>query len=470
MKYFFRASRSTRPRSAAHHGNAPSERPDAKMRARYVMDATTVKRRQFLTSVLATTTVMGCHGQVTAPVPDHAPPAGDAWQDVRSAFNLSPDWIHLGGFLLASHPKPVREAIERHRRALEDNPVLYLEDHDHVTPVRVAAAAYMGVQPDEIALTDSTTMGLATLYNGLPLRAGDDVVTTAHDHYATHESLRLAAERTGAVVRRVPLYDRAAAATAPAMTEAIARAIRPETRVVAITWVHSSTGVRTPVRAIAEVVARANAGRDPKSHVLLCVDGVHGFGVENVTMSELGCDFFVAGCHKWIFGPHGTGLIWGKAEKWRLLRPTIPQFGPEAYGAWMKGTPPPPTTADMMTPGGFHAFEHRWALGEAFDFHRTIGKARVAARIHELNRQCKEGLAAMKHVVLHTPRADDISAGIITFEVLGMEPRAVVKRLAAARVIATTTPYATSYARLAPGLINTPEDVEAALRAVRALG
>ena len=76
----------------------------------------------------------------------------------------------------------------------------------------------------------------------------------------------------------------------------------------------------------------------------------------------------------------------------------------------------------MMTPGGFHSFEHRWALGEAFEFHRAIGKAKVAARIHELNRQCKEGLAAMKHVTLHTPLSDECSAGIITFEVAGMKP------------------------------------------------
>jgi len=388
---------------------------------------------------------------------------------VRAQFDLAPGWVHLGGFLLASHPKPVRDAIERHRRALDDNPVLYLEDHDHTSPVLASAAAYLGAKPDEIALTDSTTMGLATLYGGLPLRAGDDVVTTRHDHYATHESLRFAAERSGAVVRRIELYERPATATAGAMIDAVARAIRPETRVVAVTWVHSSTGVKTPVRAFADVVAKANAGRAEKDRVLLCVDGVHGFGIEDTTMAELGCDFFVAGCHKWIFGPRGTGIFWGKAERWRLLRPTIPHFGGAGYGAWLKGEAPPPTTADMMTPGGFHSFDHRWALGEAFDFHRGLGKARVAARIHELNRQCKEGLAAMKHVTLHTPRADELSAGIVTFEVAGMAPKAVVKRLAERRVIATTTPYATSYARLAPGLLNSPADVDAALREVRAL-
>jgi selenocysteine lyase/cysteine desulfurase len=72
-------------------------------------------------------------------------------------------------------------------------------------------------------------------------------------------------------------------------------------------------------------------------------------------------------------------------------------------------------------------------------------------------------------VTLHTPRADDVSAGLVMFEVAGMEPVAVVERLRERRVIATVTPYATKYARLAPGLLNSPADVEAALREVRAL-
>ena len=123
----------------------------------------------------------------------------------------------------------------------------------------------------------------------------------------------------------------------------------------------------------------------------------------------------------------------------------------------------------MATPGGFHSFEHRWALGEAFEFHREIGKAQIAGRVHELNRQCKDGLAAMKHITLHTPRQDAVSSGLITFEVSGIGPREFVKRMRAKRIVASSTPYATSYARLAPGLLNTPEEVDAVLREVRQL-
>jgi len=434
------------------------------------MDDSTVNRRQFLAGLAASTAVIGCRPtqQATPVAPE--PASGDQWASVRSEFELSPDWIHLAGFLLASHPKRVRDAIERHRRALDENPALYVEQRFlDPTPMLGPAAAYMGVRREEIALTDSTTMGLGVLYSGLELRPGDEILTTTHDHYSTHESLRLAAERTGITVRKVALYDRASVASADAMAAAIKKSIGPATRVVAITWVHSSTGVKTPVRGIADAVAAANTGRASKDRMLLCVDGVHGFGVEDATMSDLGCDFFVAGTHKWLFGPRGTGVVWGRAELWPQVRPTIPHFGMAAYEAWMKGVAPPATTADMMTPGGFHSFEHRWALGEAFEFHRAIGKSKVAARIHELNRQCKEGLAGMKHVTLQTPLADDVSSGIITFEVAGKTPEQVVKHLHAKRIIASTTPYATSYARVAPGLLNSAADVDAVLREVRSL-
>jgi selenocysteine lyase/cysteine desulfurase len=432
----------------------------------------TIERRGFLGALAATTAAWGCHAAAApaAPATPTKPQPQDDWARVRAEFELSPDWLHLAGFLLASHPKRVRDAIERHRRALDDNPALYVEQLAFdPTPMLTPAAAYLGVRPEEIALTDSTTMGLAILYSGLPLAAGDEVLTTTHDHYSTHESLRLATERAGATVRKVPLYDRAIDATSAKMTAALAGAITPRTRVLAVTWVHSGTGVKIPVPEIAAAVQAENARRSPDQRIWLCVDGVHGFGIEDVTMADLGCDFFVAGAHKWLFGPRGTGLVWGRAELWPRLRPIIPSFGAAAFGAWIKGQAPPPTTAEMLTPGGFHSFEHRWALGEAFEFHQAIGKARVAQRIHALNRQCKEGLVAMKHVTLHTPLADELSSGIITFEVAGLEPAAVVKRLHERRIVASTTPYASSFARLAPGLLNSPAEIERTLGEIRAL-
>src|SRR5690606_8821702 len=136
------------------------------------------------------------------------------------------------------------------------------------------------------------------------------------------------------------------------------------------------------------------------------------------------------------------------AENWARLRPLIPSFSDlDQYVAWERGqAPASPTTADRMAPGGFHAYEHVWATAAAFRMHRRMGRDRVAARIRALNEQCK--------------------AGLVVFEVEGVAPAEVVKQLAARNIIATTSPYAVTYARLAPSLVNTPEEVERAVAAV----
>ena len=380
------------------------------------------------------------------------------WGEIRKEFNLDPSYLHFGLLYLASHPRPVREATDAHRSALDRNPVRYLQENGSQAEARVLAAAakYLSAGTGDIALTDSTTMGLGLLYNGIDLGAGQEALTTEHDFFATHEALQLKAERSGATVRRVPLYGQPEHASEDAIVDALVGAVSPATRVVAVTWVHSSSGVKLPIRRIADGLAEINRSRGGEDRVLLCVDGVHGIGVENVTMPGLGCDFFVAGCHKWLFGPRGTGFVWGKPNAWPYAGPTIPSFGGGSHGA-------------NNTPGGFHSFEHRWALAEAFQFHLAIGKAVAESRIHWLTRQLKSGLAEIPYVTLKTPLADSISAGIVCFTVTGMSPTAVVTALRRKRVIATTTPYSPSYARLAPGLVNTPDEVVRVLEAVRSL-
>ena len=394
------------------------------------------------------------------------------WEDVRANFNLAPDLIHMAGFFLASHPKPVRDAIESYRRALDANPIEYWSANIMKSEAAVAAAAahYLGVDPGDIALTDSTTMGLGLLYSGLKLRANQEILTTRHDHYSTETSLRLRAERTGASVRRISLYRDAAAKSVGEIVDNITKGVTPQTRVLAVTWVHSCTGVKLPIRAIADALKPINAGRDEQDRVLLCVDGVHGLGVDGTELPELGCDFFVAGCHKWMFGPRGTGLVWGKPTAWPAATATIPTFDDANYEMWMEIRPKAPIPIGAwMTPGGFHSFEHRWALDRAFQFHQSIGKPRVAERIHSLNRQLKEGLSKMPNVKLYTPLEDELSAGIVCFDVQGMQAQQVVDRLRTKKIVASVTPYKTLYARLSPGLLNSPAEVDTALAALREL-
>lgn len=382
------------------------------------------------------------------------------WAGVRASFALDYGWRNFDAFLFAPHPKPVRDAIERHRRGLDSGAAAYLRAHEAELDAAVASAGarYLGVRPADLAFVDSTTMGLALTYRGL-LKPGDEVLTTEHDHYATHESLRL----TGATVRKIRLYDDPAEASAEAMIDAIQDAITERTKVLALTWVHSGTGVKLPLFKL-----RSTLWNRP----LLVVDGVHALGVEPDPVGIELVDVLVAGTHKWLGGPRGTGIVWS-IKGWDRMTPVIPSFAREPYGAWLSGGSVDPIDSEhlgaLFTPGGYHSFEHRWALAQAFDWQRGIGRARVADRIHGLATRLKDGLADMRHVRLVTPRSPEISSGIVCFDVQSMHPEAVVSRLAERRIRASVTPYAEAHVRLGTSLHVDEKDIDAALAAVNAL-
>ena len=92
-----------------------------------------VSRRQFL---LATGSMgLAAAGPAWAKPASHpklAAPAAfkpDDWASVRAQFRLAPDLVHLSPFYIVSHPRPVRDAIEQYRKALDENPFGYLEAH-----------------------------------------------------------------------------------------------------------------------------------------------------------------------------------------------------------------------------------------------------------------------------------------------------------------------------------------------------
>ena len=108
------------------------------------------------------------------------PPDLSDWEAVRAQFALDPAYLHFASFFIASHPTPVREALEGYRRAMDANPFLVVEramfeDDAHNLPLQVCseAADYLGGKAAEVCLTRSTTEGLALVYHGLPLKAGD---------------------------------------------------------------------------------------------------------------------------------------------------------------------------------------------------------------------------------------------------------------------------------------------------------
>ncbi len=385
------------------------------------------------------------------------------WASVRDQFALRRDLAHFSAFVLASMLRPVADAVDRHRRGLDEDTSAYLEDNEVTLESAVldAAASYLGAQTGELALTDSTTMGLGLVYGGLQLRPDQHILTTEHDFYSTHEALRLVADGSGATVSRVGLYDDPADASAEQIVDRLMAGVRPATRVVAVTWVHSGTGVKLPIAQLSAAWPSATPAATRPTARCWRVDAVHALGVEDATVGDLGCDVLVSGTHKWLFGPRGTGVVWARRSAWTTIDWVIPPFDPATFQAWIDGVAPTRTLGGVTrTPGGFHTFEYRWALREAFGFHLDIGQAAVAQRTHSQASQLKDGLAGLGGLRVVTPTSPQLSAGIVCFQLESLDPFGAVTDLRAAGYGAGLTPYATGYVRVGPSIVTTPEEVD----------
>ena len=307
------------------------------------------------------------------------------WAAVRAQFALDPATATSTRSCSPPHPKPVRAAIERHGKGSTPAPRPYLHAHEARLDeaVAAAAAAYLGVsQPTKLAFVDSTTMGLA-MVSGLKLKPGDEVLTTEHDHYATHESLRL----SGATVRKVAALRRPCAGHRGRMIDAIKGAITDRTKVLAVTWVHSVSGVKLPIRKLAEALG--------SNRPLLVVDGVHALGVEPDRIEIEFCDVFVAG-HAQVArraARHGPDLVDQGLGPDEPGDPVVRLRALHRVDGGRRSTRSTREPGVLFTPGGYHSFEHRWALADAFTWQSGLGRDKVAARIHGLAKRLKDGIA-----------------------------------------------------------------------------
>jgi L-cysteine/cystine lyase len=161
--------------------------------------------------------------------------------------------------------------------------------------LRAEVGALVGVSPDAVALTASTTDGCNIVLSGLDLVAGDEVVTTTDEHFGLIGPLHASGARV-VVVEPDP--------------ERIVAAVTPRTRLLALSHVLWTTGQLLPVHEL-----KAETG------LPVLVDGAQSVGAIPVNAS--GLDFYTISGQKWLCGPEGTGaLVVADAEALRVARPS----------------------------------------------------------------------------------------------------------------------------------------------------
>ncbi len=375
----------------------------------------------------------------------------DYWKLVKRQFPLDENLLYLN----AANVCPAsRGVMDRHLEYLRDfhaNPSFQnREKYDPLAErAREKAARLLGAGKDEIAFVRNTSEGSNLVVHGVDLKAGDEIVITAHNHPSNNDSWKVLAKRLGLVVKEVAVSI--PAVSREHLLDGIEKAVTPRTKVIAVTHCTSTTGILYPAREIAELARRRG--------IWMHLDGAQTLGAIDVNVREIGCDSYAGSAHKWMMGPLEAGILFVRAER-------IPQLWPSIVTAgW---------TDSLVGARKFEVFGQRdnprlVAVEAALDFLALIGMPHIESRMRALTTRVKEQLRDIPGVELKTNLEPALSGGVVKFNLKKFEPKDTYDKLYASHklAIAQTASGDAKGLRFSPHIYNTMEEMDRAVAAVR---
>lgn len=324
------------------------------------------------------------------------------------------------------------------------------------------ARALHAADPDEVVFTAGTTDSINLVADGLGRRLvgpGDAVLVTGMEHNSNLLPWRRLAEEAGASLLVASVDDRGRVDRA-----AFAALLGPRVRLVAISQVSNVLGTVNPVR---ELVADAH-----RHGALALVDGAQAVAHRAVDVQALDADFYCFSAHK-VYGPMGTGVLWGRGDLLADLRPT--RIGGGTVKGFTATEPvryvPVPHRLEAGTPNVAGAI----GLAAALRYLDGLGRAAVRAHDEDLVRLAVRRLSDLPGVrVVGAP--EQTPSGIVSFVVDGIHPYDVGGHLDQHDVAVRAGVHCANTfldtlgllgtVRLSFGVYNTRDDVEAVTRAL----
>jgi selenocysteine lyase/cysteine desulfurase len=273
----------------------------------------------------------------------------------------------------------VRERMAAATRLFESNPVLqgYKDAPDTVRgqaeATRTRCAALLNCSADEVLITHGTADALGQVAASMDFPAGSRVLTSGAEHDSGVLCWRWLARRRLGFLDVVPCPPEETGVAA--IVDRFAKAMRPETRVICVSDVIAWTGLRMPIRELAELAHAHGA--------LMVVDGAQSIGHVPVDVTALGVDAYAASGHKWLCGPKGTGMLYVRKDPAQRIFPVAWEDGPRVMGEAMGGCPLPQIIG----------------LGAAIEDYQQRGPAAEFARNVALRNRLWEMLGELKGVV-----------------------------------------------------------------------
>lgn len=286
-------------------------------------------------------------------------------------FLLEPDIVFLNHGSFGACPRVVHEEYQRLQRLLEAQPVRFLqrEFSARLADARMTLARYIGADEDEVVFVTNPTFAVNEIARSLPLGEGDEVLISNHEYGACCNAWRFMSEMAGFSIVEQPI--RLPVESNEHIVEQFWSGVTANTKVIFLSHLTSPTALTLPVH---EICRRARE-RD----ITTVIDGAHAPGQLDLQMKDVGADYYVATCHKWLCAPKGSAFLYARREVQDLLKPLVVGWG------WGEGR-----TIDC---GSDFLDYHEWLGTDDPCAHLTVPKAIEFQQQHDwptVRRRCHE--------------------------------------------------------------------------------
>ncbi len=381
--------------------------------------------------------------------------------EIRDLIEATREVTYFNTGWTGPSPEPVvarmREVFEREVRngpASLENLRLSREESDNC---RSVVAQLFHAQPDEVMITHGTTEGVHIALFGYPWQPGDELVTCSLEHPALAQSANVIEDKFGVVARRV---ETPADATEEEQVRLIGDAIGPKTKIVALSHIQYSCGLRMPIAPIAEIAHRAGA--------LVVIDGAQTGGAIDIDARGLGADFYAISGQKWVLGPQGTGAFYAASERIREINPLFNTHALADKRAEMGENAGPPNILQR-----FRVTSQSTALvagfGEAIRLLLDVGFDKVEEHGLELASHLRAGIAAIPGCSTTGPLEGSSTSALVSVAIENWAPSQVVEALWDRWRIAARSVNSPPAVRFSCHVFNTPAEIDRVLNAVEAL-
>ena len=326
----------------------------------------------------------------------------DFWATVQQAFTVDRSLINLNNGGVSPSPEFVQAAMKKHLDFSNQAPVynMWRILEPRREGVRQRIARMFGVDTEEIALTRNASESLQICQLGIDLKKGDEVLTTDQDYPRMITTFQQRERREGIKLNQFSIP--VPAENDDEIVSLFEQNITPKTKLILMSHIVNISGQILPVKKVVQMAR--------KKGIPVIVDGAHAFAHFSFNQEDLDCDYYTTSLHKWLFAPHGTGMLYVKKDKIKDLWPMM--AAPETMDENIR----------KFEEIGTHPAANFLAIGEALTFHEGIGSDRKEARLKYLNDYWIDQLIDNDRVVLHTSRNPKYACAIATVELKGIAP------------------------------------------------